>query len=192
MNNISKFRKQHSWSQSQFAEKMKVGRSTISMWETGATEPAFDQIIEMCSLFNVTPEVLMGQSISTSRNDFKIPVYDNYSPNNRKIVEYIEMYDNVDKNLFGIIANDNSMAPRIFKNDIVIIEPQAEIHNSEIYLVTFDNEWCIRKIKNVEDGIMLIPNNTSSETLYFSNRQIKSLPLQIVGKVIELRSKTIN
>ncbi|MBQ7977570.1 MAG: helix-turn-helix domain-containing protein [Clostridia bacterium] len=189
MNNISFFRKQRGWSQSQFAEKIKVARSTISMWETNASEPSFEQIITMSRIFEISPEELMGQETNLRKVN-KIPVFDSLDKVSSAL-EYIETTQTYGSDIFGYIVNDESMSPRIFRNDIVLISKQTNAQNGDICLLKIGNDEIIRKIKKVEDGIMLIPNNLNSETLYFSKKQIKQLPLRIIGKVVELRSSNI-
>ena len=36
---------------------------------------------------------------------------------------------------------------------------------------------------------MLIPNNPAYEPMYYSNAEIESLPVRVIGKVVELRAK---
>ena len=52
------------------------------------------------------------------------------------------------------------------------------------------NEATVKRIKKQEDGITLIATNTSVyEPHFYSNKEIQSLPVQILGKVVELRGK---
>lgn len=51
------------------------------------------------------------------------------------------------------------------------------------------NEATVKKIKKTSAGIMLIPFNSTYETKFYSNDEIISLPVLIIGKVIEIRRK---
>ena len=52
------------------------------------------------------------------------------------------------------------------------------------------DEATIKKIKRERDGVMLIGYNTAVyEPHFYSNEEIENLPVQILGKVIELRRK---
>lgn len=47
----------------------------------------------------------------------------------------------------------------------------------------------IKKIKKMDNGIMLIPLNNSYEPIFYNVDEINTLPVQIIGKVVELRGK---
>ena len=50
-------------------------------------------------------------------------------------------------------------------------------------------EATLKTIKKTEDGVYLIPYNTEFRELFYSNEDIETLPVRIVGKVVELRAK---
>lgn len=61
--------------------------------------------------------------------------------------------------------------------------------NIAIVLVN-GNEATAKRVKKQEDGITLIATNTSVyEPHFYSNKEIQSLPVKILGKVVELRRK---
>ena len=64
------------------------------------------------------------------------------------------------------------------------------VENGEIAVVLVGGEEAtVKKIAKFSDGIRLVPTNPAFEPIYFSNREIESLPVTIVGKVVELRAK---
>lgn len=73
---IAEQRKKKKLSQTKFAEKFGVGRSTIAMWETGDREPDLDTIQKLANFFGVTTDYLLGLSddpdpISKDETDIK-------------------------------------------------------------------------------------------------------------------------
>lgn len=50
---LRKLRVQDGLSQGELAEKLKVGRSTVSMWENGQREPDFEMLEAIADFFNV-------------------------------------------------------------------------------------------------------------------------------------------
>lgn len=58
--NIKNFRKQINMSQDELAERLGVSRQSISLWETGQTQPTIDNIIALSKIFNVSSDVLLG------------------------------------------------------------------------------------------------------------------------------------
>ena len=57
-------RKQHGWSQEQFAEQLGVSRQAVSKWESGLSIPDLDKIIKMSNILGVTTDYLLKDEIS--------------------------------------------------------------------------------------------------------------------------------
>lgn len=66
--NIKNYRKKNNMSQDELAEKLGVSRQSISLWETGQTQPTIDNIIALAKIFNVSSDMLLGNCDSTSNN----------------------------------------------------------------------------------------------------------------------------
>ena len=82
------------------------------------------------------------------------------------------------------------MSPRFLEGDVVIVKKQNNIENGEIAIVLVNgNEATVKKIKKMDNGIMLIPLNNSYEPIFYNVDEINTLPVQIIGKVVELRGK---
>ena len=47
----------------------------------------------------------------------------------------------------------------------------------------------VKRIKKGPSGITLIPNNPVFDPLFYTNDEIQSLPVRILGTVVELRAK---
>ena len=58
---LVKLRKEKGISQEALAEVIGVSRQAISKWETGATQPEMSNIIRLCAILEVSPNVLFGQ-----------------------------------------------------------------------------------------------------------------------------------
>ena len=57
--NIRKYRKLNNMSQDELAEKLEVTRQSISLWETGQTQPSLENIVALAKLFNVSTDELL-------------------------------------------------------------------------------------------------------------------------------------
>lgn len=60
--NIRNYRKKANISQDELAEKLGVSRQSISLWETGQTQPTIDNIIALAKIFNITSDELLGNA----------------------------------------------------------------------------------------------------------------------------------
>lgn len=52
-------------SQDELAEKLGVSRQSISLWETGQTQPTIDNIIALAKIFNISADTLLGNADGT-------------------------------------------------------------------------------------------------------------------------------
>ena len=91
---------------------------------------------------------------------------------------------------YGLKIKGHSMEPRILEGDVVIVRKQEDAESGDlvIVLVNGDSATCKKLIKN-ENGITLQSFNPVFEPMYFSAEDIKNKPVQIIGKVVELRGK---
>lgn len=92
---------------------------------------------------------------------------------------------------FGLQIKGDSMEPRIYENDVVIVRKQEDAESGDIViaLVNGNDATCKRLIKYA-GGISLVSLNSAKyEPLMFSNEDILEMPVKIIGKVVELRGK---
>lgn len=96
-----------------------------------------------------------------------------------------------DGEYFGLVIKGQSMEPKLYEGDVVIVRKQDYIENGEtaIILINGDEATC-KLVKEMPDGIMLIGHNTAVyEPHFYSRGEIEKLPVRVIGKVVELRRK---
>lgn len=60
--NIRKYRKVNRMSQDELAEKLHVTRQSVSLWETGQTQPSLDSVVALATIFQIsTDDLLRGE-----------------------------------------------------------------------------------------------------------------------------------
>ena len=57
-----------------------------------------------------------------------------------------------------------------------------------VLLYTGTDATCKKVVKHTS-GITLVPNNPAYDPRFFTNEEISSTPIRILGKVVELRRK---
>ena len=62
-NNIRNLRKERNMSQDELAEKLGVSRQSISLWETGQTQPSLENVLSLASIFHVSTDALLGNDL---------------------------------------------------------------------------------------------------------------------------------
>ena len=83
------------------------------------------------------------------------------------------------------------MEPTLRDGDIVIIKKQSTVDSGDIAIVLVNgNDATVKEIKESPSGITLIGHNAAIYTpQFYSNKEIQNLPIQIIGKVVEMRRK---
>ena len=202
---LKQLRNERGISQRQLAEFLKVAPSTISMYENGQREPNFEVLESLADFFNVDLNYLLGKTNKTTKiildskfsKGIKIPVLWTV-PAGIPItaVEDIIDYEEIPKSwenqgeFFGLKIKGDSMYPTLENGDVVIVKKQSTADNGDtvIVMVNGDDATC-KRYERSDTGIMLIPNNNAYAPAFYTNKEIETLPLTIIGKVVELRRK---
>jgi len=80
------------------------------------------------------------------------------------------------------------MYPVLIEDDIVIIKKQDDFENGDLVVAIINgDEATVKKGKKNDTSILLQPLNTKYEPLIFTKEEIKTIPVQIVGIVKQLK-----
>jgi repressor LexA len=217
-NRIKELRLNNKLTLLELAEKLGVSESTVQRYESGRiVNIKYDTMEKLANILGVEPDYLMGwndrQRASVEINNAKernffhnklfkdgtIPVLGTVpcgSP--MQALDLIDMNDvvEIEKSLsqtgeyYGLRAKGTSMLPKIEEGDIMIIHAQSNIESGQVAIVRVNgDEATCKRIKKYRDGVELIGINPTFEPRFFSNEEIISKPVEIVGRVIEVRSK---
>lgn len=191
---LKTLRNQRRLSQAKLADKLGVSSSTIAMWESGQRRPKDYETLELIAdFFNVNMEVLLsGERVAT-----KIPVIGRVVAGIpldaiEEIIDYEEISEAMAKQgeFFALKVRGDSMEPKFSEGDVVIVRKQDDVESGEIAIVLVNgNEATLKRIKKFNGGINLISFNPAYDVFTYSNEEIKTLPVRIIGKVVELRAK---
>ena len=196
MEQLKILRKRERMTQAEIALKLGVDRSTYAKYESGQSEPNFETTQKLASLFGVSVDFLIGGQHPSS-NSCRIPVLGDVAAGIpiEAITDIVD-YEEIDAALaatgefFGLRIKGASMEPRMREGDVVIVRKQcdAETGDTAVVLVNGDSAT-VKKIKKGPDGIQLIPTNPAYDPIYYTAADIASLPVRIIGRVVELRAK---
>lgn len=92
---------------------------------------------------------------------------------------------------FALQVRGDSMEPTLRDGDVVIVKKQPTVDSGDIAIVLVNgNDATVKEIKESPSGITLIGHNVAVYTpQFYSNKEIQNLPVQIIGKVVEMRRK---
>lgn len=197
---IKNARKSAGLTQLELAKKTELSRSYIGDIEKDRYNPSVSTLQLIATATNTPLENLLPSSKtpSSTGRGVRIPVLGRVVAGvPREAVEEILDYEEITPELattgdfFALKIRGHSMEPRMLDGDVVIVRRQDDVDSGDVAIVLVNgNEATVKRIKKQEDGITLIATNTSVyEPHFYSNKEIQSLPVQILGKVVELRGK---
>lgn len=179
-----------------------VGKSTVRKWESGLiSNMRRDRIEALADVLHISPVMLItGQDAAAgtlSSRAALIPVLGRVVAGiPLEAVEEILDWEEIPQAMaetgayFALQVKGDSMEPRMKEGDVVIVRQQEDVENGETAIVLVNGEEAtVKRIKKVSGGIQLLPTNPAYDPLYYSAEEIETLPVRIIGKVVELRGK---
>nr|DAJ00692.1 MAG TPA: Repressor protein CI [Caudoviricetes sp.] len=204
MNRIRELRKKRCMTMKELGAVVGLAESTISQYETGKREPDNETLLRLGEFFNTSVDYLLGREIVADGppepsvpGSKWIPVIGTIPAGTPvEAIEEILDYEEITPQMasqgehFALKIKGQSMEPRIFEDDVVIVKKQDDCDSGDIAVALVNgNEATVKRIKKRPEGLMLIPNNPAYEPMFYSNEEIENLPVRIIGKVVELRGK---
>lgn len=175
-----------------------VSKATIQRYEKGAiTNIPSDKIEKIAKALSTTPAFLMGwEEKNTHNKGIRIPILGRVVAGiPLEAITDIEGYEEITPKMaslgeyFALKIKGHSMEPQILDNDVVICKCQSDVESGDIaiILVNGDEATC-KQIKKSQEGVTLIGFNPLVYPPHFySNKEIDTLPVNVIGKVVELR-----
>ena len=194
--NIRYYMDLHGKTRQDMCDALGVKYTTFTDWYNGKSYPRIDKIEMMANFFNITKADLVEEP-SKKHSKFLIPVLGTVRAGIpieavENIIDYEEISEDMARQgeFFALQIKGDSMEPRICEGDVVIVRKQSDIDSGDTAIVLVNGEEAtIKKVQKFDGGINLIPSNPSYDVRTYTNEQIEALPVQILGKVVELRGK---
>lgn len=192
----------------ELSEKTGIDKSKISSYMSGRYKAKQDGVYLLAQALQVNEAWLMGLDVSMEKNfnTYKtdklgnpvtsIPIlgtvkagYDYLAQEN--IIGTIDVETRLvgnEEDYFALKVKGDSMSPVLIEDDIVIIKKQDDFENGDIVVAIINgDEATIKKGKKSDAGILLQPFNQNYEPLLFTYDEMKSIPVNIVGIVKQLK-----
>lgn len=203
---FKKLRLEWKYTQEEIAQKLGVGKSTISMYENGNREPDFEMLEAIADVFNVDMNRLISAKQPSPAPHYPPNIYKvelKKFPLLGKIAcgepiwadEDRESYVMADCDIkadFCLKAQGESMInARILDGDIVFIKEQPMVENGEIAAVIIDDEATLKRVyyeKN-KNKIMLVAENSAFPPMVYIGEELEHI--RILGKAVYFTSMVI-
>lgn len=197
---LRELRKNKKMSMKELGAIFDLSESTISLYETGKRRIDTDMLQKFADFFEVSVDYILGRDIQHStptKKGIKIPVLGRVAAGIpitavEDILDYEEIEESLAKTgeFYGLQIKGTSMEPRMKEGDVVIVRRQDDVESGEIaiVLVNGDDATCKRVVKH-ENGLSLISLNPVFPPRFYTDDEVRKLPVQIIGRVVELRAK---
>lgn len=198
MERLRSVREQRNLSQKQVADYLGITSQAYGYYERGERNPGSDNLRKLANYFDVSVDYLLGRDQGQNQtNNRYIPLLGSVPAGVpieaiEDIEEYIDIYPRFVKHgeLFALRVQGDSMEPDLRNGDIVVIEKQEYVDNGDIAVVRVNGEdVTLKRVKLSQKGLMLIPSNPAYDPVFFDSDQVATLPVTIIGKVIEIRRR---
>lgn len=195
-------RKELGLTQEELAKKLGYkSRSSVNKMETSRELP-LKKVKMMANILECDPSYLMGWTGTNQENTLHkkgvtinvlgrvaagIPI---------EAIENIVDTEEITQEMasggdfFGLKVRGDSMEPRIYEGDVLIVKKQNDAENGDIVIALVNgNEATCKRLFKYSEGINLISLNNKYDPMQFTNKEIAEKPVRIIGKVVELRGK---
>ncbi len=201
MNRIRSLRQRFGLTQADLAERILVSQSSLSGYENGKFEPDSKTLLKIADVFHVSVDYLLGSEHACTAGSatIKIPVYRFVSsrPQKQDTILFHSCEAGVSASqadaYFGLYIDADFMEPRICSGDLIIARRQSEVPNGSIAVIrTGSDKTFVKKVWKLASGeLMLLSFNTKYEPVVYTSEQTSSLPVQIIGLVVEFRGRIL-
>lgn len=197
--NLKRYLKIKNKNQLELSEDLGFKQSTVSDWMNAKKYPRIDKIQILADYFDIMKSDLTEDKgfSSFSKRGVMVPVLGKVVAGIpieaiQDIIDYEEIDAILAKtgNFFALQIKGDSMEPRMQEGDVVIVRKQETADTGDIAIVLVNgDEATVKKIKILNNGIMLIPFNNKYDPWEYTAEDIDKMPVKIIGKVVELRAK---
>lgn len=197
MNHLKDARLAKQMTQTEVANFIGLSQGAYSNWERGETKIDSLSLTRLAELFEVSVDYLIGKTDTPGNKYIRIPVLGRVAAGIpidaiEEVIDWEDISAEAagDGEYFGLQIKGQSMEPKISDGDVVIVRRQPDVDSGDIAVVLVNgNDATVKRIKKSPQGVTLIPSNPVYEPMYYSNEEIESLPVTILGRVVELRAK---
>ena len=192
---LKKYKEKVGVSNEYIASQLGVNRSTVTRWLKGDTKVTNPEVIEKLS-FILGVDV---ESLINSEERYEKPVlgevkagYDLLIDENFEGYEQVTQDDYYRGDFFLRVVGDSMSGAHIHNGDLLYVKKCNDVPSGTIAVVLINRcEVTVKKVIKKEGLLILEPANPSVDVRYYSQEEVESLPVEIIGKALYSRSDLV-
>lgn len=184
---LRRYMRDNDLTQTELAAKLGVTPAAVSLWVTEKKTPPAARLAEICTMLGASVSDIMTTPKTVpilGQVGAGIPLYAE-----ENIIGWEEISPSLEGDYFALRIHGDSMSPRMQDGDIVICKRQDTAEDGDIVIAVGGSEALCKRIRLYKDGIELCSINPAYRPLSFSKAEVKSIPILIIGKAVEVRGK---
>lgn len=192
---LKKYKEKMGVSNEYIASQLGVNLSTVTRWLKGDTKVTNPEVIEKLS-FILGVDV---ESLINSEERYEKPVlgevkagYDLLIDENFEGYEQVTQDDYYRGDFFLRVVGDSMSGAHIHDGDLLYVKKCNDVPSGTIAVVLINRcEVTVKKVIKKEGLLILEPANPSVDVRYYSQEEVESLPVEIIGKALYSRSDLV-
>lgn len=176
-----------------------AGKDLINQIERRGSMPSVEKVKMLADYLGITTSDLLGETQGNSPTGIRVPVLGTIPAGIpleaiEDVLDWEEIpvaWGSGDRQYFGLRVRGDSMYPRYLEGDTVILRKETTCESGDDCAVLVNGDAAtLKQVMIRGDGSLeLRPTNPAYPPRIYSPAEIESLPVQIIGVVVELRRK---
>ena len=199
--NLQYYMKLNNKTRSDVCRDLEIPYSTFTDWCNANIYPRIDKIQLLANYFDIQKSDLVENKSDKENNNSTSAIVFVYGTIPAGVpMECIEdILDTEEipadmlkggKQYFGLKIKGDSMEPDYLDGDVIIFQKQDDCENGDDAVIMVNgNDGTFKRVFKNENGVILQPLNNKYQPMIYSNEQIETLPVKILGVFEELRRK---
>lgn len=191
-NRLKELRLQHGYTQDALGKHLGLQKAAICKYELGKVNIPHEVLHRLAELFDVSIDYILGYSdtLAQAVPFFHVPIVGRVHAGapilaEENIDDYIPVpMDDVRNGeyFFMEVVGDCMTDAHIVEGALVLVHLQPRVENGQIAVVRIEDEVVLRRVKWVQNQLILYPANTAYEPMIIASGDV-----EIIGRVVEAR-----
>ena len=203
---LFELRTKNNLTQDQVAEAIGISRVAYTRYENGSRIPKTDIAARLSEYFGISlKELLSGvkeeseKNIEVKEKEYvRIPVMGSIPAGIPfEAIQNIEDYEDLPVSMinpgaqyFGLRVKGDSMEPEYLDGDTIILQRAEEcVSGDDCAVMINGDDATFKRVRLQENGLTLQPLNHKYEPRFFTAKEVRDLPVRIIGVVVEVRRR---
>ncbi|QIK69770.1 helix-turn-helix domain-containing protein [Erysipelothrix sp. HDW6C] len=186
---VAIFRERNGLSLEEVGDAVGVSKSTVSRWESGAIKKISKENQQRLSeVFSIDVGEYLDYYFFKPVLGVVKAGYDLLADQHIEAYEQVSKQDYDRGDYFLRVKGDSMIGSRIYDGDLIFVKRVTDVESGDIAVVLINgDEATVKKVVKKDNLLILEASNPDYETRYYNAKDVAMIPIQIIGKVLNVR-----